>query len=170
MGSLWRCIFKGKDSFMKFVSFKVKNRENVHCWLNPWCNDKGLSQSLLLGYKKKKSLVKKFLIRSRSFYFWNLHFKRNLNDQEVKVVGILMHLLDSSELGNSEDPDNIWWTQSLDGEFSIHSFFHFMGGVRMACFLSLHLEPLNPFKDLFFHVVSSPNSIPTITPHVSLKG
>lgn len=31
--------FKGKHSFMMFVSFMVKNNERICFWLDPWCSD-----------------------------------------------------------------------------------------------------------------------------------
>lgn len=80
---VWKCIFKGMDSFVKFTRFKVDDGENVLFWTDPWCSRVALCRlfpgffSLAAG---KTRSVKDHMIRSRAFCSWNIQLRRNLND------------------------------------------------------------------------------------------
>lgn len=111
--SLWKGIAKELDSFLKLISFKVCNNERVQFWLDSWCSPTPVNvknPNLFSLVSNKEGSIKDHMIRGQSFYSWNLHFRRDIDDWELEDVSNLLSRLDSVSLGNREDKDKI-----LDG-------------------------------------------------------
>lgn len=84
---LWKRISKGNESLSKLVSFKVCKGERVRFWFDQWCTCIPLQRMFFVLFSfasNKEGSVKEYMIRSHRFCSWNLHFRRNINDWELR--------------------------------------------------------------------------------------
>lgn len=103
--SLWKGFYKGADSFANLI-FKINNGERTRLWKERWYTSVPLFQlypNIFALACYREGMVKNFMIRTRSFCSWNLHFRRNLNDWGVEEVGQLMNLLEEAALGSDAE-------------------------------------------------------------------
>lgn len=65
--SIWKGIFGGMDSFLRFNWYKVNNGESVQFWTDPWCSDVPLNHLVPTFFSLaecKLGTVKNHMIRT----------------------------------------------------------------------------------------------------------
>lgn len=84
-------------------SLKVTKGDKVLFWHDPWCSIEPLCHLFSSCYNLsacKWGSVIEHMIRTRIFYSWNLHPRRNLNDCELDDVGMLLELSEGYHFGS----------------------------------------------------------------------
>lgn len=134
-------------------------------WKDRWCTSETLCIMFLnlFALDRNKGVVKDFIIGPRSFCSWNLQFRRNLNYWEVEDASQLMHLLDTTALGDREEEDLMIWNRIKDGKFSMQSCFQSLSSWDLNFFPAKCIwNPIIPSKVCFFSWKAVLGRIPAV--------
>lgn len=120
-GRLWEEIFKLSTSFMRFLSFKVRNGQRIKFWKDTWLGSLPLEIHFPNLYRistKKDSTVAKCWNSEQND--WSLGFKRGIMERELNSW-MRLEMLNSFRWGLGED--KVEWTLGGEKPFTTNSTF-----------------------------------------------
>lgn len=114
-----------RDSFDSMVRHRVGTRDNIKFWMDSWVRDYPLSSQFPNLFRCAQDV----LVMVRDYYskigdqvVWAPMFRRNLNEGEIQDFATLLTVLSSVFIADGRKDKRVW-TGTIDGSFSLASFF-----------------------------------------------
>jgi len=116
----WSGLMKVKNDFLRWVSFKVHNGEQVRLWDDVWLGHTSFRERFprLYNLVRRKHDTMQQVISSVPL---NVSFRRNLIGRNLDDWQELVYLTSNVQITDS--PDRCIWSLHKSGQFSVHSMY-----------------------------------------------
>ena len=98
---MWTSIRSGWLNFSKFLRYDVGDGTRVKFWDDMWCRDRSLKEAFPELYnisRTRDASVFEVMCYSNGRIFWDLQFRRLVNDQESQSLDFCMILIYSTKV------------------------------------------------------------------------
>ena len=123
---LWKFIRSGWLNFSKFLRYDVGDGTRVKFWDDVWCRDRPLKEAFPDLYnisRTRDASVSEVLCYANGSIFWDLQFRRLVNDQELQSLDSCMVLIYSTKV-RGVGSDKLCWKLSSSRGFTVSKYYH----------------------------------------------
>ena len=133
---LWKSIRKGWLNFSKFLRYDVDDGTRVKFWVDVWCRNRPLKELFPDLYnisRTRDASVSKVLCYANGRIFWDLQFRRLVNDQESQSLDSCMGLIYSTKV-RDVGSDKFSWKPANSRGFVVSGYYHSLSPPTITSF------------------------------------